>query len=227
MQGATDVGPNPDSLPGYYGIAAGAWKHYAAVWGVDYEWIKKQFADGMMEKPGMTVSRWIDGVLEKNDLIDQGPNLRAHGVLGPRAEQPDARQGDGQGDEEARPAGRDRSVSVGDARCRWRRDGAQSDGVYLLPACTQFETSGSVTASNRSLQWRERVITPLFESQTDHAIMYAFAKKFGFDKEFVKNYKMVKPDGDASWRSRHRSRSCARSTARTGRSATRGSRRSA
>jgi anaerobic selenocysteine-containing dehydrogenase len=36
VQGATDVGPNPDSLPGYYGLAAGAWKHYAAVWGVDY-----------------------------------------------------------------------------------------------------------------------------------------------------------------------------------------------
>ena len=35
------------------------------------------------------------------------------------------------------------------------------------------------------------MITPLFESQTDHAIMYAFAKKFGWDKEFVKNYKMV------------------------------------
>ena len=30
-----------------------------------------------MEKPGMTVSRWIDGVLEKNDLIDQENNLRA------------------------------------------------------------------------------------------------------------------------------------------------------
>ena len=26
---------------------------------------------GMMSKPGMTVSRWIDGVLEKNELIDQ------------------------------------------------------------------------------------------------------------------------------------------------------------
>ena len=25
----------------------------------------------------MTVSRWIDGVLEKNELIDQDPNLRA------------------------------------------------------------------------------------------------------------------------------------------------------
>ncbi len=65
----------------------------------------------------------------------------------------------------------------------------RKDGVYLLPACTQFETSGSVTASNRSLQWREKVIEPLFESQTDHTIMYAFAKKFGFDKELVgKNY---------------------------------------
>jgi len=25
VQGATDVGPNPDSLPGYYGLAAGSW----------------------------------------------------------------------------------------------------------------------------------------------------------------------------------------------------------
>jgi hypothetical protein len=31
----------------------------------------------MMEKPGITVSRWIDGVLEKNEHIDQDPNLRA------------------------------------------------------------------------------------------------------------------------------------------------------
>ena len=28
VQGATDVGPNPDSLPGYYGLATGAWKHW-------------------------------------------------------------------------------------------------------------------------------------------------------------------------------------------------------
>ena len=78
VQGATDVGPNPDSLPGYYGLATGSWKHFAAVWGVDYEWIKKQFASqALMERPGMTVSRWIDGVMEKNELIDQDSNLRA------------------------------------------------------------------------------------------------------------------------------------------------------
>src|ERR1035437_9434016 len=38
VQGATDVGPNPDSLPGYYGLATGSWKHWCKVWNIDYEW---------------------------------------------------------------------------------------------------------------------------------------------------------------------------------------------
>jgi formate dehydrogenase major subunit len=67
--------------------------------------------------------------------------------------------------------------------------------VYLLPAATQFETSGSVTASNRSLQWREKVIEPLWESRTDHMIMYQLAQKLGFANELVKPYKMQKVKG--------------------------------
>ncbi len=193
VQGATDVGPNPDSLPGYYGLAAGSWKHYAAVWGVDYEWIKKQYADGMMEKPGMTVSRWIDGVLEKNENIDQGPNLRALIYWG------HAPNSQTRGKEMVEAMKKlDLLVVIDPYPSATAAMAAmvRQDGVYLLPACTQFETSGSVTASNRSLQWRERVISPLFESQTDQALMYAFAKKFGFDKELVKNYEIWKPDGD-------------------------------
>ena len=132
VQGATDVGPNPDSLPGYYGLAAGSWKHFAAVWGVDYDWIKKQFASqAMMEKPGMTVSRWIDGVHGKERAHRPGQQPARDGLLGPRAEQPDARHGDERGDEEARPAGDRRSVSVGD-----RGDGgdAASARTRRLPA---------------------------------------------------------------------------------------------
>jgi formate dehydrogenase major subunit len=67
--------------------------------------------------------------------------------------------------------------------------------VYLLPAATQFETSGSVTASNRSIQWREKVIEPLFESRTDHMIMYQLAEKLGFAKELVAKLKMVPGKG--------------------------------
>ncbi len=196
VQGATDIGPNPDSLPGYYGLAAGSWKHWAAVWGVPYDWIAKQFAPGMMEKPGMTVSRWIDGVLEKNELIDQDSNLRAIVYWG------HAPNSQTRGKEMVEAMKKLDLIVVVDpypSATAAMAAMVRKDGVYLLPAATQLETSGSVTASNRSLQWRERVITPLFESQTDHAIMYAFAKKFGFGPEFVKNYKMVKPDGDAKW----------------------------
>ncbi len=194
VQGATDVGPNPDSLPGYYGIAAGSWKHFAAVWGVDYDWIKGRFASqAMMEKPGMTVSRWIDGVLEKNELIDQDSNLRGIVFWG------HAPNSQSRGKEMVEAMKKlDLLVVVDPYPSATAAMAAmvRKDGVYLLPAATQFETSGSCTASNRSIQWRERVISPLFEAQTDHAIMYAFAKKLGYGAEFVKNYKIVKPDGD-------------------------------
>lgn len=68
----------------------------------------------------------------------------------------------------------------------------RKEGVYLLPAATQFETDGSCTASNRSVQWREKVIEPLFESQPDHVIRYAFAKKFGFADELCRNIRVSK-----------------------------------
>jgi len=194
VQGATDVGPNPDSLPGYYGIATGSWKHFANVWGVDYEWVKKQFASqAMMEKPGMTLSRWIDGVLEKNELIDQDSNLRAVVYWG------HAPNSQTRGKEMVEAMKKlDLLVVVDPYPSATAAMGAmvRKDNMYLLPAATQFETSGSCTASNRSIQWRERVITPLFESQTDHAIMLAFARKFGYEKEFLGTVKVHKPDAN-------------------------------
>jgi formate dehydrogenase major subunit len=197
VQGATDIGPNPDSLPGYYGVSTGAWKHFAEVWGVDYNWMLKQFASqAMMEKPGMTVSRWIDGVLEKNELIDQDSNLRACIYWG------HAPNSQSRGKEMVEAMKKLDLLAVIDpypSATAAMAAMVRKDGVYLLPAATQLETSGSVTASNRSLQWRERVIRPLFESQTDHAIMYALAKKLGFGPEFIKNYEVWKPDGDAKF----------------------------
>lgn len=188
VQGATDVGPNPDSLPGYYGIIEGAWKHWCKVWGVDYEWMKGRFASkAMMEKPGMTVSRWIDGVLEKNELIDQDNNLRAIVYWG------HAPNSQSRGLEMKKAMEKvDLMVVIDPYPTASSVMPDRKDGVYLLPACTQLETSGSVTASNRSIQWREKVIEPLFESKPDHTIMYAFAKKLGFGPEFVKNIKLVK-----------------------------------
>ena len=199
VQGATDVGPNPDSLPGYYGLAAGSWKHFAAVWGVEYDWIKSKYAEGTMEKPGITVSRWIDGVLENNELIDQGPNLRGVFFWG------HAPNSQTRGLEMKRAMDKLDLLVVVDPYPSATASMAAMPGkpedlnpnraVYLLPAATQFETSGSCTASNRSLQWREKVIEPLWESRSDHMIMHQFAEKLGFAKELSKNYKMQQVKG--------------------------------
>jgi formate dehydrogenase major subunit len=199
VQGITDVGPNPDSLPGYYGIAEGAFKHYAAGWGVDFEWIKKQYAPGMMSKPGLTISRWFDAVLENNDVIDQPSNLRGMFYWG------HAPNSQTRGLDLKKAMDKLDLLVVVDpfpsaTAAMAAMPGKAEDlnpkrAVYLLPACTQFETSGSVTASNRSLQWREKVMDPLYESRSDHMIMYQLAQKLGFDEQLVKNYKMQKIKG--------------------------------
>ena len=157
VQGATDVGPNPDSLPGYYGIVEGSWKHYAKVWDLDYDWIKNRFANvGMMSKPGITVSRWIDGVLLGNDVLDQDPNLRGVVYWG------HAPNSQTRGLDMKRAMDKLDLLVVIDpypsataamaAMPGDPKDLNPNRAVYLMPACTQFETSGSVTASNRSLQ---------------------------------------------------------------------------
>ncbi len=182
VQGATDIGPNPDSLPGYYGVAPGAFTHWARVWNIDLEWLKKQYAPGMMNKPGMTVSRWIDGVMEKNELIDQDNNLRSMVFWG------HAPNSQSRGKEMVEAIKKlDLLVVIDPYPSATAAMAAmvRKDGVYLLPAATQFETSGSVTASNRSLQWREKVIEPLFEAKPDQTIMYLLAKKLGFADQLV------------------------------------------
>jgi formate dehydrogenase major subunit len=188
VQGATDVGPNPESLPGYYGLTEQAWKHWCTVWGVDYDWVKSRYvSQAMMEKPGITVSRWIDGVLEKNEHIDQGPNLRAAIYWGMAA------NSQTRGAEMKTAMEKlDLLVVIDPYPAAASVMHNRKDNTYLLPAATQFETYGSCTASNRSLQWREQVIDPLFESRADHVIMYDLARKFGFEKPLCANIRVAK-----------------------------------
>jgi formate dehydrogenase major subunit len=191
VQGATDMCVLSHSLPGYYGLAAGSWKHWARVWGEDYEWLKARFAvikdsDGkdknLMNSSGIPVSRWIDGVLENKDNMDQPDNLRAMVFWG-HAPNSQTRM------KEMKTAMEklDLMVVIDPYPTVSAVLSDRTDGVYLLPATTQFETYGSVTASNRSLQWREKVIEPSFDSLPDHTIIYKFAKKLGFADRMFRN----------------------------------------
>ncbi|MBT5050120.1 MAG: formate dehydrogenase subunit alpha [Rhodospirillaceae bacterium] len=186
VQGATDMCVLSHSLPGYYGLSTGAWKHWSRVWDVDYNYVKGRFATKkLMETKGIPVSRWFDGVLEDKKKMDQPDNIRAMVFWG-HAPNSQSRLPDMKKAMEKL----DLLVVIDPYPTMSAVMHDRTDGVYLLPAATQFETYGSVTASNRSIQWREPVVKPLFEALPDHTIMAKFAKKLGFAKEFFKNIKL-------------------------------------
>ncbi len=193
VQGATDLGVLSHTLPGYYGLSNGAWKHWSRVWDLDYDWVKSQFdpgeVDGDNGKPthpmnykGIPVSRWIDGILEDKENIGQRDNVRAMIYMG------HAVNSQSRGPEMKKAMEMlDLMVIVDPHPTHAAVMNDRTDGIYLLPAATQFETYGSVTASNRSIQWRDKIIDPVWESLPDHTILYKFAKKLGFGEQYTMN----------------------------------------
>jgi formate dehydrogenase major subunit len=192
VQGATDLGVDNTTLPLYYGLDEGAWRHWARVWDVSYDYLRGRFgppgADDaarkrMMEMPGITSTRYLDITMLPQDQLEQGqPNLRAMVVFGHGGNtvvrMPEAQKALDKLD----------LLVVADphpttfAVLHNRRE-----NTYLLPICTQLECNGSRTASNRSLQWGEQIIKPIFESKTDYEALYRLAEKLGFAQEMFKN----------------------------------------
>ncbi len=195
VQGATDMGCLSDSLPGYYGLAEGSWKYFAKSWGVDYDYLVKQFKDASwMTKNGFTLARWWAGVegVKSDDAIDNaGTHLKALVVMGNGitsiAQQAKVKEALDKLDMIvlADPFVNEAAILTD-----------KKDNVFLLPAATQFETSGLVVATNRSAQWRYKVVEPLYESKPDQEIMFELAKRLGFYDLYVKAMMMQEtPDG--------------------------------
>ena len=197
VQGASDMANAPDSLPGYYAKNEGTWKYFAKMWKVDYEWLQGNFVKPeWMFKPGFTLARWWAGVLDGkngNDPVENaGDSLKALVVIGngitSTAQQVKVQEG---------LDGLELLVLldpfVNDAGVITNK----KDDVYLLPAATQFETSGTVVATNRSGQWRSQVVEPLFESMPDHEILFELAKRIGFYDELTRTIR--DSEGKIEW----------------------------
>lgn len=221
VQGATDMNCLADSLPGYYGLADSAWKHHCQGWGVDYETFVKRFAVSVKQKrdklgenvpgtnfqeyfyyndknpedrnwrneKGYSLSKWWQGVLKEEKTFSSG-ELRVLWVQGTgitsMAHQIKIKEALDKIDMLVVVEPFLNEVAILSDR---------KDGIYVLPACTQFESEGCVTATNRSAQMRSRVIKPIFESKEDQEVMFLFAKKFGFYDEYVRGMKMGVVDG--------------------------------
>jgi formate dehydrogenase major subunit len=192
VQGATDFGLDVTSLPAYYGLTEGAWKHWCRAWGVDYEWMKGRFvSQKFMETKGIPTTRWFDAVLAKPEDVEQPSPVKAMMVFGHGGNtvtrMPEMRKG---------LEALDLLVVADPHPTTFASVSGRKNGTYLLPICTQFEANGSRTASNRSIQWADRVVEPIFESKNDYDVMYALATRLGFGAEMFKRIKVVNGQPD-------------------------------
>jgi formate dehydrogenase major subunit len=186
VQGATDAGLDVTSLPYYYGLAESAWRHWARVWDIPYEWLLSRFENKkMMEAPGIPTTRWFDAALAKKEDLDQRDTLKAMIVFGHGGNTVTRMPEMVKGLEKI-----DLLVVADPHPTTFAAVSGRRNGTYLLPICTQFETSGSRTASNRSLQWSERVVKPIWESRDDYEAMYLLAEKLGFAEQLCKHIKV-------------------------------------
>ena len=196
VQGATDLGVDIGTLPLYYGLADPAWRHWSRVWEVEFDWLDGRFdkrtgRDGkpvnMRTMPGIPSTRWFDAAVLPKDQLDQKDNIKAAIIFGhggntvPRM--PEMVKG---------LAALDLLVVADPHPTNFVSMGNRKNGTYLLPISTQLECDGSRTASNRSLQWGEKIVEPIFESANDYWVMYELAKKLGFADRMFKNIRMVK-----------------------------------
>src|SRR5579872_5070912 len=70
VQGATDVGLDIVTLPFYYGLLEGAWRHWGRVWDVDYNYLQGRFdSKQIMETPGIPLTRWFDAAILPKDQV--------------------------------------------------------------------------------------------------------------------------------------------------------------
>jgi formate dehydrogenase major subunit len=186
VQGATDLGLDIVTLPLYYGLTEGAWKHWCRVWEVDYDWMLSRFdSKQIMEAPGIPSTRWFDAAMLPKDQVAQKDNVKAMMVFGHGGNtitrMPEAAKGLEQ---------LELLVVVDTVPTTWAVLSGRKNGTYLLPCGTQFESRGSRTASNRSLQWYEPVVSPIFEAKDDYEIIYRLARKLGFADRMFKNIKV-------------------------------------
>ena len=216
VQGSTDMGNLSDTLPMYYGLSDASWKYYCKGWGVDYDEFIKRFAVSTKEpkqggapvkntvfeeyfyhdpqnpedrnwrnEKGWSLSKWWQGVLKEEKTFTSG-KLRVLWVQGTgitsMAHLTKIQQAVDKLDMLVVAEPFVNEVAILSDR---------KDGIYVLPVATAFENEGHISSTNRSGQWRTKVVEPLYESKADHEVMFLFAKKFGFYDEYVKGMKMA------------------------------------
>src|SRR5262245_35738371 len=140
----------------------------------------------MMNTPGIPSTRWFDATLLPKDQVSQKDNLKAMIIMGHGGNTVTRMPEAAKGLEKL-----DLLVVADPVPTTWAVLSERKNNTYLLPIATSYEVDGSRTASNRSIQWGERIVKPIFESKDDNEVMYLLAKKLGFADLMFKNIKVT------------------------------------
>jgi formate dehydrogenase major subunit len=149
---------------------------------VDGKEVEVDVETKLMEKPGLTVARWYEAVLMDQKVLGQPTNVKAAIYWGHSSNCESQMDRVKQALEKV-----ELLVDIDPFITTTTMLPDRKDGVYMLPAATAYEQSGSVTNSNRGVQWRNAIVKPVFESRTDLDILMDFANRMGFGKDFAKN----------------------------------------
>ena len=165
VQGATDIGLDIVTLPFYYGLSGRCVETLGTRVGSR---LRLSALPLRFQEDDGNPRHSADALVRRRSPAQGSGRAKGqragHVRTRTRQQQHHAHPGIDESVTEAGPAGRRRPASdyLGLA-CG--AGAGRKDNMYLLPVCTQFETSGSRVASNRSLQWGEPIVPPSFEVQ--------------------------------------------------------------
>jgi formate dehydrogenase major subunit len=192
VQGATDMCVLSHWLPAYYGLDDNSWKHWIEVWNrhanITFEEMKAKFENdypagsgkSLMNNKGITVSRWYEGVLNDEFPILQPNPIKMAFIWGHSLNSITEMKRMKKAMEELELlVGVDPHATI----CSSLAD--RPDGIIILPASTQFEETGTVSNSARQVQWRNKIVDPLYDSKPDWWIMQELAKRLGIGEHFT------------------------------------------
>ncbi|MBN1455561.1 MAG: formate dehydrogenase subunit alpha [Methanomicrobia archaeon] len=191
VQGSTDMCVLSHWLPAYYGLTEKAWRHWVTVWNmhepITYEELKAKFAEhpagsgnSLMHVSGITVSRWYEGVLNREYPIAQPNPIKMVFVWGHSLNSITEMKRMKEAMEKVELlVGVDPHATIAASLAD------RPDGIIILPASTQFEQEGSCNNSSRETQWRNKIVEPLYESRPDGWIIRELANRLGFGAHFT------------------------------------------
>ncbi|WP_254545759.1 formate dehydrogenase subunit alpha [Halomarina pelagica] len=138
----------------------------------------------MMLQKGLTVARWFEGALPREERLNETPLYQPNRVKAAVFHGHSANSISEMDKQKKAMENLDLLVIVDMFPSLASVMANRDDGVVLLPCSSQYEHHGTLTNSHRAVQWRNPVRPPSHSAKPDMQIIQEFAATLGFPEHF-------------------------------------------